>query len=241
MTSDQLRGHEFTPLVHPNAVGSGQRLFEDATTYPLKLLSSAMISGRRPGLHSYRVHTEVRRPHESQEVGMPVVEPTTELIPTAFEVYDDPTPWDAARARLASGPTFWLSTTAPDGRPHVRPVLGVWVEDAVHLVTGGSTVKTTLIEADPRITLSTHVDAMDLVLEGEVTRVDEQARLQRVADAYADTYGWRATARAGALTDVEGAPTAGPPPYLVLALRLHRAFGFPHDDTTSPTRWTFRT
>lgn len=69
---------------------------------------------------------------------MPVVEPTTELIPTAFEVYDDPTPWDTARARLASGPTFWLSTTAPDGRPHVRPVLGVWVEDAVHLVTGGA-------------------------------------------------------------------------------------------------------
>lgn len=76
-------------------------------------------------------------------------------------------------------------------------------------------------------------------LEGEVTRVHEQGRLERVADAYADTYGWRPSAREGALTDVEGAPTAGPPPYMVLSLDRHRAFGFPHADTTSPTRWTF--
>ena len=30
-------------LMHPIAVGSGQRLFEDPTTYPLELLSSAAL------------------------------------------------------------------------------------------------------------------------------------------------------------------------------------------------------
>lgn len=34
---------EFNLLVHPIAVGSGQRLFEDATTYPLELLSSQAL------------------------------------------------------------------------------------------------------------------------------------------------------------------------------------------------------
>jgi len=34
---------EFNLLVHPIAVGSGQRLFEDATTYPLELRSSAAL------------------------------------------------------------------------------------------------------------------------------------------------------------------------------------------------------
>jgi len=34
---------ELNLLVHPIAVGSGQRLFEDATTYPLELLSSAAL------------------------------------------------------------------------------------------------------------------------------------------------------------------------------------------------------
>jgi dihydrofolate reductase len=34
---------ELALLVHPIAVGSGQRLFEDTTTHPLKLLSSATL------------------------------------------------------------------------------------------------------------------------------------------------------------------------------------------------------
>ncbi len=34
---------ELNLLMHPIAVGSGQRLFEDATTYPLELLSSAAL------------------------------------------------------------------------------------------------------------------------------------------------------------------------------------------------------
>ena len=34
---------ELALLVHPIAVGSGQRLFEDASTYPLQLLSSAPL------------------------------------------------------------------------------------------------------------------------------------------------------------------------------------------------------
>ena len=34
---------ELALLVHPIAVGSGQRLFEDATTYPLELLSSTAL------------------------------------------------------------------------------------------------------------------------------------------------------------------------------------------------------
>lgn len=34
---------EFNLLVHPIAVGSGQRLFEDPTTYPLTLLSSTAL------------------------------------------------------------------------------------------------------------------------------------------------------------------------------------------------------
>jgi dihydrofolate reductase len=34
---------EFGLLVHPIAVGSGQRLFDDTATYPLKLLSSATL------------------------------------------------------------------------------------------------------------------------------------------------------------------------------------------------------
>lgn len=166
-------------------------------------------------------------------------QPIAELIPTADGHDGAPTPWAEALTRLRSGPTFWLSATAPDGRPHVRPVLGVWVDHALHVASGAGTVKTGLIAANPRVSLTTHVDAMDLVLEGEAVRETGRARLERVAEAYAQTYGWHPRARDGALTGADGAPTAGPPPYLVLAVRPRRVLGFGHDDAMLPTRWTF--
>jgi Pyridoxamine 5'-phosphate oxidase len=39
------------------------------------------------------------------------------------------TAWAEGRRRLAEGDTYWLATVRPDGRPHVMPVLAVWVDD----------------------------------------------------------------------------------------------------------------
>jgi pyridoxine/pyridoxamine 5'-phosphate oxidase len=40
-----------------------------------------------------------------------------------------PTPWARARAILEEVPaTYWLATVRPNGAPHVRPVLAVWVD-----------------------------------------------------------------------------------------------------------------
>jgi hypothetical protein len=50
-----------------------------------------------------------------------------------------PTPWARAGAILEAVPaTYWLATVRPDGAPHVRPVLAVWVDG---LVLEGRAVK----------------------------------------------------------------------------------------------------
>lgn len=36
--------------------------------------------------------------------------------------------WSAVEARLTSATEFWLATTRPDGRPHVVPRWGVWLD-----------------------------------------------------------------------------------------------------------------
>ncbi len=41
-------------------------------------------------------------------------------------------PWTHVVARLERAENYWLATTRPDGRPHVTPVWGVWVEDALY-------------------------------------------------------------------------------------------------------------
>lgn len=36
--------------------------------------------------------------------------------------------WSDVEARLVTSPQYWLATTRPDGRPHVVPRWGVWVD-----------------------------------------------------------------------------------------------------------------
>lgn len=36
--------------------------------------------------------------------------------------------WPAVEDRLVASPQYWMATTRPDGRPHVVPRWGVWVD-----------------------------------------------------------------------------------------------------------------
>ena len=79
---------------------------------------------------------------------------------------------------------------------------------------------------------------MDLVVEGTVAKVSQEARLHRVAEVYMTKYEWPVTVRDGAFY-ADGAPTAGPPPYEIYEVIPTTAFGFPWDATFNPTRWRF--
>ena len=48
------------------------------------------------------------------------------------------TPWEEGRDRLADASIYWLTTVRPDGRPHMTPLIGVWLDDAMHFCTGVS-------------------------------------------------------------------------------------------------------
>jgi hypothetical protein len=48
------------------------------------------------------------------------------------------TRWSQAREHLEAPErerTYWPATVAPDGRPHVRPLLGLWLDGAFYFVT----------------------------------------------------------------------------------------------------------
>jgi general stress protein 26 len=164
-----------------------------------------------------------------------------ELIATTSRGRNEPTPWAEARRRLHDATTtYWLATTAPNGTPHVRPLLAVWVADHLHFASGSTTAKTHHLASRPWVAVTVSADGIDLVVEGRADRIRDQARLQRVADAYAAKYGWFPTARDGAFHDIEGAPSAGPAPYEVYAVSTARVFGFPAGESFSPTRWQTR-
>jgi hypothetical protein len=152
-------------------------------------------------------------------------------------------PWSRPRDILVADSanvdlTFFVGTVRPDGRPHSAGVGAIWVDDALHFVSGPGTRRARNLEKNPACTVSTRLRGIDLVLEGEAFRVTDSDTLELVAAAYRGG-GWPATVEGDALTAPFTAPSAGPPPWYLHRLVLHTAFGVASADPHGATRWEF--
>ena len=65
-------------------------------------------------------------------------EPLAELDARFSSPGVSPTRWAEGRRRLEEAEVYWLSTVRPDGRPHVTPLLSVWLDGAMYFCTGPS-------------------------------------------------------------------------------------------------------
>ncbi|NJK81255.1 MAG: pyridoxamine 5'-phosphate oxidase family protein [Chloroflexaceae bacterium] len=148
------------------------------------------------------------------------------------------TSWDVALQQIEQADVFWLATVRPDSRPHVAPVLAIWLADGFYFCAGTTTHKGRNLAHQADCVLTTAGALLHLVIEGHAHIVHDTATLQQVAAKYLSRYGWEVTIQEGAFY-AEGAPSAGPPPYTVYAITPTVAFGFGSDGTCSPTRWRF--
>ncbi|MEU4767018.1 pyridoxamine 5'-phosphate oxidase family protein [Actinosynnema sp. NPDC023794] len=150
-----------------------------------------------------------------------------------------PAPWPEARERLAGSQSYWTATNHPGGQPHLRPVLAVWVDEALYLSSDPTARKSRNLEVDAHCSVATSCDDLDLVVEGKAERVTDPQRLQDVAAAYEAKYGWPVTVDGTAFTAPYAAPTAGEGPFVVYEVEPVTVFGFPTSDKFAPTRWRF--
>jgi len=150
------------------------------------------------------------------------------------------TPWPEAREQLATTHRYWLTTVRPDGRPHVMPLFGVWLDDALYFTSNPDRRKARNLARNGQCVVSASTDLLDLVLEGEAVRVRDEATLRRIAEAYDAKYGWPLTLRDdGAFDAPYGAPSAGPPPYEPYQFTPSVGFGLGTDEPFGATRWRF--
>jgi general stress protein 26 len=168
-----------------------------------------------------------------------VTKPQTDLDPRFSESDATPTPWTEAVDRLEKSEIYWISTVRPDGRPHVTPMIGLWLDGALIFTTGESERKAKNLEGNPHVVITTGCNALgegfDVVVEGEAVRVTDNARLQVIADTYASTYeGWHFDVQDGAFL-TEGSTS----PALVFEVVPVTAFGFGKGEPYSQTRWRF--
>ena len=150
-----------------------------------------------------------------------------------------PTPWAKARERMAKADVYWLSTVRPDGRPHVTPLVAVWLNGALYFCTGPEERKAKNLTRNPQVVVTTGCNTLDqgldVVVDGEAVRVSDEARLRGIADTYASKYGspFQFTVRDGAFLNEEGGEA------LVYEVRPATAFGFGKGELFSQTRWRF--
>jgi hypothetical protein len=152
-----------------------------------------------------------------------------------------PLAWSRARDRLAEGPetgTFFLGTVGPGGTPHAAGVGALWCDGDLFVVSGPGTRKSRNLAANPACTLSVPLRGIDLVLEGEASRVTDAPTLERLAALYRED-GWPAEVEGDAFTAPYSAPSAGPPPWHLYRFVFHTAFGVAGEEPHGATRWRF--
>ncbi len=169
---------------------------------------------------------------------MTVKEPETKLNPRFSSPGASAIEWETGRKRIEGAELFWLSTVRPDGRPHVTPLISVWLDGAAYFCTGADERKARNLAENPNCILTTGCnlleEGLDVVIEGGARQIRDEVMLERVADAYESKYGseWHFDVRDGAF-HAEGSGEA-----LVFEVAPTTAFGFGKGEY-SQTRWRF--
>ena len=137
-------------------------------------------------------------------------------------------PWSWATERLAAAHNYWVASTRPDGRPHVMPVWGIWMDNGFYFGTGRGSRKGRNVAANPQVAV--HLESGDevVILEGSLLPMDlaDAGLVARFIATYAGKYG--ITPQVDSAGDI----------YYTLSPQV--ALGWRERDfTSSATRWKF--
>lgn len=137
--------------------------------------------------------------------------PTTSLDSRFSDLDATPTDWATTRRAIEDAEMFWLSTVRADGRPHVTPLVSVWMDGAAYFCTGPEEQKTVNLTTNPNVVLTTGDGewerGLDVMIEGRAERVTDPGELQRAADSWSTKWDgrWRfQPAQDGFFNDVGG-------------------------------------
>ena len=99
--------------------------------------------------------------------------------------------WGEVVGRLTESRSYWIATTRPDGRPHVVPRWGVWLDDAFWYDGSPETIHVKNLERNPTCVLHLESGMEVTILEGRSERCDPIiGRLgERLAAEYVRKYG----------------------------------------------------
>lgn len=132
--------------------------------------------------------------------------------------------WSDVTSKLEKSKNYWIGSTRPDGRPHVMPVWGVWVNGAICFGTDRTSRKARNLQANPAVTVNLESGDEAVIIEGTAREITEAKKIAAIDAAYVKKYKMK-------LTDAPGIPyIVAVEPRIVFAWHEHN---FPE----SATRW----
>jgi nitroimidazol reductase NimA-like FMN-containing flavoprotein (pyridoxamine 5'-phosphate oxidase superfamily) len=133
----------------------------------------------------------------SDPIGVLMNNPTPQLDGRFSDPDAQATPWTTTRQALEAAQLFWITTVRCDGRPHVTPLVAVWLDGKLHFCTGPGEQKALNLAGNPHVVLTTGGNqwdrGLDVMVEGQARRVTERSDLERLAAAWATKWDgqWR--------------------------------------------------
>jgi general stress protein 26 len=120
---------------------------------------------------------------------MPMIMASAELDPRFSQPDAVATEWDETCRVLEAAELFWIATVRADGRPHVTPLVAVWLDGAIHFTTGAQEQKAVNLQGNQHVILMTGCnrwdEGLDVVVEGDAVRQTDRETLERLAAAWA--------------------------------------------------------
>ena len=131
--------------------------------------------------------------------------------------------WAWASHQLSKAHNYFLSTVRSNGKPHVMPVWGVWLDNTFCFSTGRQSRKSQNLSRNPHCVVCPETATKAVVLEGTAREVLEGSSLGRFLAAYKKKYGW------------DMSDTKDP----IYQVNPRVVFGIAENSEGNPTRWRF--
>ena len=132
--------------------------------------------------------------------------------------------WTWAVDHFSKARNYFLSTTRSDGRPHVMPVWGVWLDRSFYFSTGRLSRKSKNLSLNPKCVVCSENASEAVILEGTARQTRAGPLRVRFVAAYKKKYDWDMSDSAGPIYEV----------------RPRVIFGIVENADANPTRWRFK-
>lgn len=109
------------------------------------------------------------------------------------EKLDDFVTWEQVEQRMTDSLHYWLCSVRPDGRPHVVPRWGVWVDGRFYYDGSPETRHARNLDDNPQVNLHLEDGEDVVIMEGTAQALPHPDRelTQKLAQAYGKKYAAR--------------------------------------------------